>query len=98
MLTRILLIPFVVLAFVFLYLTLEVDENYAFYIIIPVIISAMIWVLSPQIDWWWYQRNPPQLDPAIVQLLERHNPYYQQLFFEDKKKFQLRVALFYDCE
>lgn len=94
MLTRILLIPFVVLAFIFLYLTLEVDENYAIYIIIPVVVAAMIWVLSPQIDWWWYQKNPPTLDPAITQLLERHHPYYQQLFFEDKKKFQTRVALF----
>ena len=94
MLARILLIPFFVIALIFLYLTLEVDENYAVYIIIPVVLGAMIWVLSPQINWWWYKRNPPQLDPSIIQLLERHHPYYQQLFYEDKKKFQERVALF----
>ena len=94
MLSRILLIPFVIAAIVFFYLTLEYNDNYAYYIIGPVVMGAAIWVMGPQINWWWYKRNPPKLDPPLVQLLERHHPYYQQLFFEDKKRFQQRLALF----
>lgn len=92
--SRVVAAPFVFCALLFLYLAWEFDEKYAFYIIPCVIVLAVIFVFSPQIDWWWYIRRPPALDPHVRMLLVKHHPFYQTLSTEDKEKFRDRVALF----
>ena len=94
MLARILSIPFVAMFLVFLYLTWEVDDSYAIYIPWPVVVLAVIYVLSPQINWWWYVRNPPELDGRMRQLFQQRYPFYHELSLENKKRFRERVALF----
>ena len=87
-------IPLIILALVFLYFTWEVDEKYALYIIPPVVGLAILFVLSPQIDWWVAKRNPPELDPKIRHLLNQRSPYYNQLSAEQKKRLRDRIGLF----
>lgn len=94
---RTLSIPFLIGALVFLYLTWEVDAGYSIYIVPFVIIMALIYVLSPQINWWWYQRRPPELRPKIRLLIERHLPYYQQLVESEKSRFRKRAALYMEA-
>ncbi|GJM31655.1 MAG: hypothetical protein DHS20C18_06560 [Saprospiraceae bacterium] len=94
MLTRILAFPFVVLALVFLYLTWEVTESYSVYIVGPVVALALIYVFSPQIDWWWYSRYPPKLDQRVQLLFQKQHSFYQSLSLEEKKRFRDRVALY----
>lgn len=94
---RTLSIPFLIGALVFLYLTWEVDTGYSIYIVPFVIIMALIYVLSPQINWWWYQRRPPELRPKIRLLIERHLPYYQQLVESEKGRFRKRAALYMEA-
>ena len=91
---RIVSTPFVIGALVFLYLTWENSENYALYIIPCVVLTAISYVFSPQINWWWYSRNPPKLDPPLRQILQKRNGFYQKLNPDKKKKFRERVALF----
>ena len=88
------LIPFVLLALGALYLTWEVDQSYSLWIIPPVIITAILYVFAPQINWWWYQRSPPQIDPMVKTLLGKHLPFYDNLSPEDKKKFDHRLTLY----
>jgi hypothetical protein len=92
--SRILSIPFAVLALVFLYLTWEVDTRYSWYIVPQVLIIALIYVLAPQINWWWYQQRPPDLKPKIRLLIERHLPYYQRLAAPEQDRFRKRAALY----
>lgn len=95
--SRILSIPFAVLALAFLYLTWEVDTAYSIYIVPFVIALALIYVLSPQINWWWYQRRPPELKPKIRMLITRHLPYYQKLVESEQDRFRKRVALYMEA-
>ena len=90
---RILAAPFVLWLFVALGLTIFVDEGYSWTIIPAVVTLGMLYVFSPQIDWWWYKRNPPDLAEPLRLLLQKHYPFYQELGAEDKKRFRQRVAL-----
>lgn len=94
MFSRYLAAPFAILALIFLYLTWEVDPSYSLYIIAPVIVTVLILVFAPQLDWWWYQRRPPQLPIPLQQMLDRFLPFFQHLSKEQKKRFIDRVALF----
>ena len=89
-----LLAPFVLLALVALYLTWEVDRYYSIWIVPPVIIAALIYVFSPQINWWWYQTRPMPADPLVRMLLGKHLPFYENLRPEEKNRFDHRVELF----
>lgn len=91
---RLLSLPFVIVAFFFLYLTWEKDESYSLYIVPPVLVLALIYVFSPQINWWWYKRNPPDLDPPLRLLLERFYSFYQHLTPPRQQRFRERLALY----
>ncbi len=58
------------------------------------IVLAAAYVLSPQINWWWFKRNPPPLSITATKLLETHFLYYKKLSPEMKTRFRERVALF----
>jgi Mlc titration factor MtfA (ptsG expression regulator) len=93
-LSRMLSIPLIMWLLVGLYITWQVDTGYALYNIVPpVVLLAMIYVLSPQIDWQWYKRTPPDL-PGVVREMLFQYPFYQGLPEGEKKRFRQRVALF----
>jgi hypothetical protein len=94
MFARTIAIPVFLVALIFLYLSWEVDEKYALYIVPPVVLLAAIYILSPQINWWWHQRRPPKLDPMVETLLGRYLKFYQNLSLSEKKRFRDRVALY----
>lgn len=83
---------------VFLYMTWEVDTDYAVYIIPFGISAAVIYVLSPQIDWWWYQRRPPELPPRLRQMINTQLPFYQNLDAAAKTRFRNRMALYMEAK
>jgi Mlc titration factor MtfA (ptsG expression regulator) len=93
MLARIIAIPFMICALTFLYFTMTVDSKYGLYIVPFVVALAVIYTLSPQINWWWYQRNPPDLKAGVRRFFERFFPYYQRLSEQEQKRFRHRVAL-----
>ncbi len=91
---RVISIPFLLLTAVFAYLTLEVDESFSIYIIFFVLLLAIIYTFSPQINWWWYTRNPPEIDKPMRNLLIQHHSLYNNLSLNDKKRFRNRMALY----
>ena len=94
MFARLLLIPFGLGALMMLYLTWEVHEGYAPYIIPFVLVMAVIYVFAPQINWWWYNRNPPELDAPLRQLFLEKMPFYQALNQGEQERFRQRMALY----
>ena len=55
--------------------------------------AAAAFSLAPQVDWWWYQRNPPDVEEPVRKVFQLQVPFYQQLNEAEKLKFRQRVAL-----
>ena len=94
MLSRGLYAPLICGALIFLYLAWDVDSFYSLYVIPFVLGLAAVYILSPQIDWWWYQRRPPALPAFVRELFNTRFPFYQQLGPADKERFRIRTALY----
>lgn len=88
------LAPFAILGAVFLILAWTTDEGYAIYFVPCLVVAALIYILSPQINWWWYSRNPPDLSVELTVFLERCSPFYARLDQEEKRRFRARIVLF----
>lgn len=91
--SRILAIPFIIALIALLFINLETSGQYSIYLVPLVAILAVIYISSPQINWWWYVRYPPDLAGKIRELLFKY-PFYQRLPEGEKKRFRNRVALF----
>jgi hypothetical protein len=68
--------------------------SYAMYAIAPLVISTVTFVLSPQINWWWYKRHPLDLTPLMRSYIEQQCWFYKHLNTEEKLKFRQRVAMY----
>lgn len=94
MLSRVLSVPFFVIAFYGLYRGWEGDTDFIVGVIIAVLALAAIFIMQPQIDWWWYRRHPPALPRPVVGFLEKYVLFYRRLSPADQLKFRQRTALF----
>jgi hypothetical protein len=94
MFARILIVPFLLVAAVFLYLALRVDPQYARFIVWPMIAAIALYVFSPKINWWWYTRYPPDLNADLRRLMEKGPGFYHRLSEADQLRFRQRVSLF----
>lgn len=91
---RLLITP-VLCALLCLYLGWTYDSAaYAIWMAPFLVLSAVIYVLSPQINWWYYSRNPPEMAPPLRMLLEQRFVFYRKLAEAERKKFRARVELF----
>lgn len=98
MLSRYLYIPFVLLAIVFLMTTAITKEYaYAIYAVPCVVGIAVLYILSPQIDWWWYKRHPLDLPAGLRHFLNINSLFYQNLSAADKTKFRNRMAMYMEA-
>lgn len=86
--------PFVAGALFFLYLSWDVDPEWAPWIVPFVVMATLIYVFAPQINWWWYNRRPPVLPEGLRRMLEQFSPVYRRLDAAGKQRFRDRVALF----
>lgn len=71
-------------------LTTEADADLL--IILPLIAAAGVYTLSPQIRWWHWMRNPPDLPVDLAPLLERFD-LYRRLDLESKREFRRRTFM-----
>jgi glucose-regulated metallopeptidase M90 len=94
MLSKILIAPLVIGALVFLYLAWDVHSDYSIYLVPCTVGIAVIYLLSPQIDWWWFKYHPPKLHDALRHLINTRLPFYQNLPVEGKERFRTRMALY----
>jgi len=94
MLSKILAFVFALGALIFLYLAFKVDSSYAIYMVPFAVVVAVIYVLSPQIDWWKAQKKPPEIDARLRKLLHENFAFYHHLSVDGKQRFRDRMALF----
>ncbi len=88
------MLPFLAILIFTIYLTYGVSDRLAVWIALPFVSLAAIFVMSPQIDFWWYKRNPPDLAMPLQRFLDEHFIFYKKLSPESKRKFRSRVALY----
>lgn len=58
------------------------------------VILSIIYIFSPQIDWWWFNRNPPKMHEKLRMLLQKYNRFYRNLTVKEKERFRKRVSLY----
>ena len=68
-------------------------EVYSGLFILPAVAAAAAYSLGPQLRWWYWQRNAPDLDTALAPLLERFGPY-RRLNLAGKREFRRRTFLY----
>lgn len=93
---QILAAPFLAIGLLALYLTIKADGEGGWIgiLVAMTVILAVIYVMSPQINWWWWQRSPPPLDERDERVLSDYCAFYRQLSPEMKQRFRNRVALY----
>lgn len=95
MITKRLALPFVlwIVLIVYLMYVKEID-GVSHWILPPILILTAMYVFSPQIEWWWYNRFPPKIDPKLKSFLLRASPFYAGLSPENKNKFEKRIFFY----
>ncbi|MEM8908325.1 MAG: hypothetical protein AAGD05_10810, partial [Bacteroidota bacterium] len=77
-----------------IYLAWYVDTALGIYLLPIVIALVALYIFQPQIDWWWYNRYPPDLDAPLQRLFEAKLPFYQGLAPQWQLRFRRRCALY----
>ena len=83
-----------VLAVAFLIFLATGDKSYSIYIVPLIFALVILYIFSPQINWWWYRAHPPALAKGLVSFFEKKNPIYQRMPENVKKHYRDRVSLF----
>ncbi len=93
--TSLISLPFVIAAFYYGYLTFVLDDPNTFiYFFIVILITIILHVFFPQIDYYWYSKHPQRLQDKEQEILRLTSTYYNSLSEEDKKIFENRVYIF----
>lgn len=94
MFVRIILVSLAIISAALIYLGFTSGTLY-FQIALPfVLLLAGGYVMSPQINWWYYNKFPPDLEAPLRHLINQNSAFYQALSIEGKKRFRQRMALF----
>jgi len=94
-LSRIVALPFLILALIIGYYAFKhPQENYLVWGLIPALGLVLIYLFSPQIDYWWLGKNPVEMEPQITDLLNQVNSEYERSNTEEKNEFHKRLTLF----
>ncbi len=93
--SRILGFPFAICFALVLYFSIKnYDSDLSYWVIPPFLCAAVIFIMAPQIDFWWNKKHPPGVDQPIRDWLMLHSEFYQNLSNDDKQKFEDRLSLY----
>ena len=98
-LANIIAIPFFVVLLILGYLAyLDPISNYLAWVIAPLTCLILIYLFSPQINYWWLSKNPVELDKTVKDMLLRTNPVYGKLSLEEQTEFDNRLVLYTEAK
>jgi len=63
-----------------------------------ILITISAYIFQYQINWWWYQKNPPKLDPDMQKMYLTAGNFYKSLGEQDREKFNTRAGLFVEAK
>jgi Mlc titration factor MtfA (ptsG expression regulator) len=77
---------------------LDREYSWVSLFMIPFVVGLLMsYVFAPQLDWWSFKRNPPDLPSFLGNLLLTHLPFYQNLTAANKTRFRQRVAMYLEA-
>jgi len=85
-------LPILILLIGILYLHYSMDAISGYWIALPVVLGAVVFVSYQEIDYWYISRNPIKLDAEVLNLLNKYVPFYRNLNNEEKEKYNLRLS------
>jgi len=59
-----------------------------------VMLLTVTYIFSPQIDWWWFQKYPPNLSEPMSAMLMNYFPFYKKLNAAQKQRFRSRTRMY----
>ncbi|MBK7220216.1 MAG: hypothetical protein IPH94_02420 [Saprospiraceae bacterium] len=95
--SKVLALPLVILTGYYLYLLFQPGVSNTVSIFIPVILLTFLYVFHGQIDYWWMQKNPPELDVKMKEWLSTYLPYYNSYSEIRRKEFENRLVLYVEA-
>ncbi len=96
--SKVIAIPIAVVLVVLLYFTFTYKySDVAILLIIPIFLLTAIYVVHPQLDYWYLQKYPLQLDSSIIEWLQKYSRFYIGLNTEDQQKFRNRLCLYIEA-
>ncbi len=90
------LFTFLGLATAFLaYQVFYLEDESLYYWFIPLILAIIfVFAFKPQIDYFFYNLRKPRLPQELKNVLNRFDPFYQQLHGRIKDEFEIRLQLY----
>ena len=94
-LSKVVASPFILLVMGIGYLAFRhPTQNYMMWLLAPAVALILIYLFSPQIDYWWLSQKPVEMDPRITKLMNEVNPEYTTMSEGVKNEFNKRLTLF----
>lgn len=94
-LSRILSIPIALTILGILYLSYEMGyQDAMIWILVPLIAATAVIIFQGQIDFWWNERNPVELDKPIADWLRKYDPYYKSLHPDKRQTYDNRLVMY----
>ena len=93
--SNILALPFAALLLYFIsFLLSDTHDLRASWAVIPLISLVLIYLFQPQIDYWWLNKRPVEIDENVLKLIAKTNENYRTLSEEWKDEFHKRLLLY----
>ncbi|MGB0985487.1 MAG: zinc-dependent peptidase [Saprospiraceae bacterium] len=86
-------LPFLIIAGL-AYFYLEDTNTKAIIIGLSFLPLTIMYIFRPQLEWWWYTRNPQRVAKPMRSVLLKFFPYYNNLSEENKILFEQRMFMF----
>jgi len=67
------------------------------YILLLVVLGLAVYFMRAELDYKYHEKNPVELDPPVINFLEKRHKYYQSLNEENQKKFRDRLSLYIEA-
>ncbi len=87
-----------VLAALFFYFAAVRGGIWPWMLVGAVVLLAIMYVFTPQFNWWYWQRYAPDLRPGLRAMLEQRSGYYGRLSPPRQREFRRRVFLYAEAQ
>lgn len=67
------------------------------YILVLIVIGLAVYFMKAELDYKFHEANPIELDPQVINFLEKKHDFYQSLNDSNKEKFRDRLSLYVEA-
>lgn len=91
------MVPVGMLTAISAYYSFQYGSPYTWGLAIGVLLLAVLYIFTAQINWWYWQRRAPDLPAGLQRLFRERFPFYAHLDPIQQREFRRRVFLFQEA-